>query len=375
MILIQNKLKISIMPIAIALFFLTILLRTGGNYKILSSHGKVKVKIDGQVMELQGKNGVILNKDDAIMLYHGAGIKLQFPGNTVHRFEGPLYTSIHSLKSLTGGDKKNTFFNHFTRWRGLKHIFDEEGENPVTRRRGDWVFSMQFYNDIRTEVSAANIFDTALSNVNKKKLKTVLAEIRHLFNAFSKPKQSVIQGLVYKYFGLHKTALSMVFSNYKKILHLKRLKEDRAIMEDYLIHTFIPIVVHVQSLKRERGAGNNRAFKLPLAHRQTLTANLDLWWAVFLVENGKLKPLGKSSKTSILPQKTYTLNKQVHHGMDGDTPPRPSCFIVAASPQSSLLDKYDNLELARKELLNAPTVHTKGNLIQAFTMIVVRTCF
>ncbi len=370
-----------------AFLLLSVPIQADTGYKIIDRRGKIKIRLHNQgnkVIRLQGGVNVQLRPDDSIMLFQGAQIHLRFPDKSKHQFKGPFYVSIKELENQTANGKQMPKLDQPGLWETIEPIFEAEGGKNPLEARGDWVKSKQFYDQITPFVSLPTVTDTPDTPAvrgHKIKLKAALEKTEILYHSFSKPTKTVIQGLIHKHFGMHKTALSMVFSGYEEILNFRERETDRAVMEYYLLLKFLPIVIQIQSnVETENNKKEEASHRFPL-NQQTIAANLDLWWTVFLVSEDKLIPIEKTYENSLMPQKYFTLKKRKQRG-EAEAKGKSQCYIIAASPIQSALTKYEDLDLAEKEFLTTrkPSIllngkNTRSSPCQAFNVVVVKKCF
>ena len=228
----KKECHIPLMIILVFTFFFPGFMPANPGYKIISYKGIVKVKQNAEVTRLTKQLPMDLKKGDAVMVYPGAEIEVMFPGGDKKTFTGPFYVAMESLEKPPAKERLS-FFAGPNQWKGIKRIFDEEGEEPFTTK-GTQEDSLNFYNEINQGVAVVKIEDKTLTPDKEKEMKEILDTAEQGFNAFTEEKQIVIRSLVYKIFGRYKTALDMIFSHYKGILYTKGKQPERELLEDYL---------------------------------------------------------------------------------------------------------------------------------------------
>ena len=203
------------------------------------------------------------------------------------------------------------------------------------------------------------IEDKTLTPGKEKEMKEILDTAEQGFNAFPEEKQIVIRSMVYKTFGRYKTALGMIFSYYKGILYTKGKQPERELLEDYLFNQFLPIVVTVHS-------------------PSSFSANFKLWWAAFYFDGKELKSLDKTIDYSMHPQNDYKLKDnptiQADTKSKGKSEGNPPCVFIAACADWAELERFDDLETAKKELLDKSIKETKSGTIQDYGSVIIKIC-
>jgi hypothetical protein len=327
-------------------------------YKIVSYKGTVKVKKDAAVSRLKNQPPIDLKNGDAVMVYPGAEIEVLFPGGDKKTFTGPFYATVESLENPPE-KARLSFFTGSSQWKGIERIFDEEGEESAGTTKGTQEDSLNFYNEINQGVAVVKIEDKFLSPDEEKEMKEILDSAAFGFNAFPEEKQIVIRSLVYKTFGRYKTALDTIFSHYKGILYTKGKQAERELLEDYLFNQFLPIVVTIHSTS-------------------TFSANCKLWWATFYFDGKDIKPLDKTIDYSMLPQNEYAVKD--HTAIRSGTQFKgkaegisPCVFIVACADWQDL-ERLDDLEIAKKELLDSHIKESRTGSIQDYGSIIIKLC-
>jgi len=354
-----QTIKKRMIPLKISLVFIlafsTGLLANPG-YKIISFKGTVKIKQNAKVSRLENQQlPTDLQKGDAVMVYPGAEIEIMFPTGDKKTFAGPFYSAIEALEKPPTKNRLS-FFAGPSQWKGIEKIFDEEGEESAGTTKGTQEDSLNFYNEINQGVAVVKIEDKTLSPDKENEMKEILDTASNSFNAFPEEKQIVIRSLVYKAFGRYKTALDMIFSHYKGILYVKEKQPEREFLEDSLFNEFLPIVVTIHS---------------PIS----FSSNLKLWWAAFYFDGQELKSLDKTIDYSLHPQNDYKVKDNPEprsdgkaKGMAGNT----RCLFIVACADWAELERLDDTETAKKELLENGLQETRAKSIQDYGKVVVK---
>jgi hypothetical protein len=354
----KKEWHVLLMIILVFTFFLPGFLPANQGYKIISYKGTVKVKQNAEVSRLENQPPIDLKKGDAVMVYPGAEIEVLFPGGDKKTFTGPFYAAIESLKKPLAKNRLS-FFAGAASWKGIERIFDEEGEESAGTTKGTQEDSLNFYNEINQGVAAVKIEDKTLSPGKEKEMKEMLDTAEQGFNAFPEEKQIVIRSLVYKTFGRYKTALDMIFSYYKGILYTKGKQPERELLEDYLFNHFLPIVVTIHS---------------PFS----FSSNFKLWWAAFYFDGEEFKSLDKTIDYSMHPQNDYKIKDnstiQANSKSKGTAKAGSQCLFIAACADWAELERFDDLETAKKELLDSSIKETKPGTIQSHGSVIIKIC-
>jgi hypothetical protein len=348
-------------PLLISLVFIfsfSGLMPANQGYKIISYKGTVKVKQNTEVTRLENQPPIDLKKGDAVMVYPGAEIEVMFPGGDKKNFTGPFYVLVESLEKPLAKERFS-FFAGPNQWKGIERIFDEEGEESAGTTKGTPEDSLNLYNEINQGAAVVIIEDKTLSPDKEKEMKEMLDTAEQGFNAFPEEKQIVIRSLVYKTFGRYKTALDMIFSYYKGILYTKGKQPERELLEDYLFNQFLPIVVTIHS-------------------PYSFSANFKLWWAVFYFDGKDFKFLDKTIDYSMQPQNDYKIKDnstlQANTKSKGMAKAGTQCLFIAACADWAELERFDDLETAKKELLDSGIKETKPGTIQDYGSIIIKIC-
>ncbi len=337
--------------------------------RIVSFQGKVKLKQKGKMTTLQKQKRIALEQEDAIMVYPGAKIEILLPGGKPKTFTGPFYSTVANLEKPFQ-DEMLSFFAEPSRWQAIKRLFDEEGEESSNTSRGTQEDSLNFYNEINPVAGKAKIEDETLTPSREKEMKETLATVNDGLNAFPEEKQVVVRVLVYKNFGLHKTSLVTIFDFYKNILHVKDKQPERELIEDYLFNHFLPIVLVAQPANRSRGAGASSHGNLEFS------SNLKLWWAAFYFDGQTLKAIDKTIDYSLHPQNIYKINYdkinrvKAKTGSTGGT--NSHYLFIVASTNWTELERYDDIETAKKEFLKNSIKEMKTGTIQDYGKVIIK---
>lgn len=354
-----NLIKKHMISFMIAMIFISCFpgfMQADTGYKIISFKGTVKVKQNAKVSQLDiGQLPIDLQKDDAVMVYPGAEIEIMFTTGGKKTFAGPFYSKAAALEKPPAQNRL-AFFAGSSRWKGIEKIFDEEGEESAGTTKGTPEDSINFYNEINQGIAAVIIEDKNLSPDKENEMKEILDTASNGFNAFPEEKQIVIRSLVYKAFGRYKTALDMIWSHYKGILYIKEKQPEREFLEDSLFNEFLPIVVTIHS-------------------SASFSSNLKLWWAAFYFDGKELKSLDNTIDYCLNPQNEYKLkdNPEIPSGvkakgMAGKT----RCLFIVACANWADLERYDDIETAKKELLENGLQETSTKSIQDYGRVVVK---
>jgi len=327
-------------------------------YKIISLKGKVKIKNNTKVIQLKKQLPFKLKKGDAVMVYPGAAIEMLFPDGKKKAFKGPFYSTVENLGKSYERNRLS-FFGKPKQWKAIERIFDEEGEESAGTTKGTQEDSLNFYNEINKGVAVVKIEDKTLTPDKEKEMNEILETAEQGFNAFPKEKQIVIRALVYKTFGRYKTALTTIFSHYKGILYIKGKQPERELMEDYLFNEFLPIAINIHS---------------PFS----FSSNFKLWWAAFFFDGKEFKTIEKTIDYSLYPQNEYKIKDnstiQADIKSKGMAKAESQCLFVVACADWAELEKFDDMEIARQELLESDIKETKLKTIQDYGKVIIKLC-
>lgn len=353
-----KKRMILLMILLVLTFSFSSFMLANAGYKITSYKGKVKVKKNAEVVWLKKQLHISLKKDDAVMVYPGAAIEIVFPDGKKKSFTGPFYSIVENLEKLVEKNRLS-FFGKPGQWKAVERIFNEEGEASAGTTKGTQEDSLNFYNEINQGVAKVTIEDKKLTPQKEKEMNEILETAEQGFNAFPEEKQIVIRSLVYKAFGRYKTALNMIFSHYKGILYARGKQPERELMEDYLFNEFLPIVITIDS-------------------SGTFSANFRLWWAVFSYDGRELKSIEKTIDYSMHPQNTYKIKDNIMLQADaktkGRTEPGSRYLFIVACADWAELEKFDNIEIAGRELLDKSIKEAKVKTIQDYGKVIIKLC-
>jgi hypothetical protein len=327
-------------------------------YKIISFKGKVKIKNNTEVIQLEKQLPFKLKKGDAVMVYPGAAIEMSFTNGNKKTFTGPFYSAVEALEKPFERNRLS-FFGKPGQWKAIERIFDEEGEESAGTTKGTQEDSLNFYSEINQGVAVVKIEDKSLTPDKEKEMNEILETAEQGFNAFPEEKQIVIRALVYKTFGRYKTALTTIFSHYKGILYAKGKQPERELMEDYLFSEFLPIVVTIHS---------------PFS----FSSNFKLWWAAFFFDGTELKGIEKTIDYSLYPQNDYKIKDnstiQANIKSKGMIKGKSQCVFIVACADWAELEKFDDIEIARQELLESSIKETKLKTIQDYGKVIIKLC-
>jgi hypothetical protein len=372
----KKERKITLMILLVFIFSFSSFMLANEEYKIVSYNGKVKVKKNDEVVHLKKKLYIYLNKNDAVMVYPDAAIEMVFPDGKKKTFTGPFYSTVESLEKPFDREQLS-FFGKPGQWKALERIFDEEGEVSAGATKGTQEASLNFYDEIKPVVAKVKIEDKALVPSTEEEMKEILETVGPGFNAFPQEKQMVIRSLVYKFFGWYKTALDMIFAHYKGILYTKGKQAERELIEDYLFNEFLPIVITIMPnegrKKFPKGMSSNRE----IYFNKTLYSNFRLWWAAFSYDGRELKPIEKTIDYSLHPENTFKLNKAIAINNTGNRTPairQGPCFFIVACADWTELEKFDDMEYARRELLENSLEETGSTTIREYGKVIIKLC-
>lgn len=365
----KTKYKYQKVLIVILAFILSFpgLIHSAKQYKIVSYKGKVKVmkrykiKLPDNInkkINWVRKPNIILRKDDAVMAYRGASVKMSFPSGDIKTFKGPFYATAQTLEK--GIDKEQlTAFETPALWKRIERVFDEEGDSTVITRSGP-NDKDAFYKEIKKRAVDSSLQDNTLPPHKKSEMETALKIAETAFNAFPKVKQTIVRALVYKQYGMNKTALSTVFSHYESIRGDKAKEKEQDAAENYMYNEFLPIVVHIVSKGNHRQLG---FFKL-------FSSNFKLWWAVFYYDGNQLIEIEKTIDYKQEPQKLYRLRKPIKK----KTGAVSQCVFIVVCPDWSQLETLDDIESAKKELLTGKVKETQVTTIRDWGKVTIKLC-
>ncbi len=328
-------------------------------YKIISSNGTVKIKTNTKVIRLEKQLPFILKKDDAVMIYPNASIEVVLPNGNNKTISGPLYATVDTLENPPSKELLD-FFAKPSQWKGIERIFEEEGQESSGTTRGTQEDSLNLYSDINNAMGEIKIEDKPLSPEKEKEMKKNLETAEKGFRAFPEEKRTVIRSMVYKAFGLDKTAMSNVLSFYKGILNKKEQQPQRELLEDYLFNQFLPIVVKI-----------DRTVFPPL-----FTSNIKIWWVTFYFDGNQLKSLDNTLDYSTYPLATYKIKSipsvKPNSSARGTAQGKKTYLFIVACADWTELEKLDDLKFAQKELLETRKSETQAKKIQDFGTVIIK---
>ena len=310
--------------ILILLFIIPMIIQASGQYRLLSWKGEVKIMKGGKFISLTGQTKISLEKGDGIWIANGAEVKLQFPGGNQKVCSGPCFTKIETLEKAREGP--STIVN-LIKSMGIEELLSRKKEDTLGGTRAG---SERLYKKIKKAIGEME--EPLLEAGKEKDMKEVLVDIEARFDAATMETQVLIKARVYKHFNMDKQASMTVFNYYEKIRSLESKDIERNFIEDFLLNEFLPIVI---------------TFNLEDPDFITFSSNFELWWAVFFYDGKELKEIMKTIDTSLDRQVTFRINRGNIRSKPNNS---PYLFIIAGY-NSSELEKLDNMETAKKELL------------------------
>ncbi len=352
----------------------------GAEFRLLSLKGKVKVKKgdDFFAISVENMDRISLGAGDALLVYPSSSAEILLPKNNKLRLNGPLYSTSSKLGKKNFDRISSSFFAQSKLLEILKLLFDAEGDEAAGTTRGTIEDSLNFFNEIDPVAQKANIEDQTLSTADKKKMDEMLSLLQTRFNAFSGEKQIIMRCALYKTLGLHKTALTTIFTYYKGILNVKGKQTERELLEDYLFKQFLPVVVvihPIESIVTTRGVSPSPGKPFNKEFR----SNLKLWWASFYYDGAKFIPIEKTIDHSLLPQDSYIIKNSALNQLDSLAKRNKNgkskshdIFVVGCSDWQEI-ERYDDLKYAEKEILKQPTKPAKdGTATQDFGKVIIK---
>ena len=372
----KGKLRVSLMIFLIFCFNFSGFIAANVEYKIISYKGKVKVKKDDEVVLLEKQLHIYLKKSDAVMIYPGAAIEMVFPDGKKRTFAGPLYSTVESIEDPFNRDRLS-FFGKPGQWKAIERIFDEEGEESAGTTKGSQEDSLNFYDEIKPVAGKVKIEDKALAPHKQKEMKEILETVEPGFNAFPEDKQIVIRSLVYKSFGRYKTALNMIFAHYKGILYAKGKQAERELIEDYLFNEFLPIVLSIKPDDKGEQFPKGTSISQEICFNKTFYSNFRLWWAAFFYDGRGLETIEKTIDYSLHPENIFKLDKKVIINGTGNKAAdvrQSPCFYIVACADWTELEKFDDMEYARGELLENNIREMESETVLGYGRVIIKLC-
>jgi hypothetical protein len=369
----KKEWNIPLMILPVFIFYFSSFLLANGEYKIVSFKGKVKVKQNDEIVRLEKQLHVYLKKGDAVMVYPGAAIEMVFPDGNKKTLTGPFYSTVAALEKPYARNLLS-FFGKPGQWKAIERIFNEEGEESAGTTKGTQD-SLNFYDEIKPVVAKVEIEDKELAPAKKKEMKEILVTVEPGFNAFPEDKQMVIRSLVYKSFGWYKTALNMIFAYYKGILRTKGKQAERELIEDYLFHEFLPIVITIMPNEKNKLFPKGTSTSREIYFNKTFYSNFRLWWAAFFYDGRELESIQKTIDYSLHPENTFKLEKSFNHtGNRTAGVNRAPCVYIVACADWTVLEKFDDMEYAGRELLKSGIKETGSTTIRGYGKIMIKIC-
>lgn len=370
----KKEWNIPLMILPVFIFYFSSFLLANGEYKIVSFKGKVKLKQNDEIVRLEKQLHVYLKKGDAVMVYPDAAIEMVFPDGNKKTFAGPFYSTAAALEKPYARNLLS-FFGKPGQWKAIERIFNEEGEESAGTTKGTQEDSLNFYDEIKPVVAKVEIEDKELAPAKKKEMKTILETVEPGFNAFPEDKQMVIRSLVYKSFGWYKTALNMIFAYYKGILRTKGKQAERELIEDYLFHEFLPIVITIMPNEKNKLFPKGTSTSREIYFNKIFYSNFRLWWAAFFYDGRELESIQKTIDYSLHPENTFKLEKSFNHtGNRTAGVNRAPCVYIVACADWTVLEKFDDMEYARRELLKSGIKETGSTTIRGYGKIMIKIC-
>jgi hypothetical protein len=353
----KSKWKISLM---VLMFFVTGLIPAETGYKIVSFKGTVKVNKGNKIITLQERLPIYLKKDHSLMLYRGASVEIVFPNGSRETFDGPFYAAVSTLQKPFTKNQLSLFEeNHL--WKPIQRIFEEEEEIHGPGRSGP-ADRGAFKDEINKSLTDKSLDDPALPTDKIKELNAALETVDILFNAFPEVRRIVIKALVYRQFGLNKKALETIMVYYKSIAGKPGKRIVRGQVEDYVYTEFLPIEINIESQNSEGSPVNG--------FYMTFTARLDLWWAAFYYNGKELIEIEKTCDFKQHPQRTFSVRKN----LDAKPGQSPHCIFIVVCPEWTELERLDDIDAAREELLADNIKETTVNTVKDWGKVTIKLC-
>jgi hypothetical protein len=344
--------------------FLIIIFSIGlyGNYVVITCKGKVKLKRENEFIWLKEGIRVPLGKADFIMAYPDAVITIRFPDDKSKVFSGPFYATAEEMgKGIKTGETPLLSKPSFRK--SIREILDRMEDVIVGPVKGDDLEgSLNFYNEIKEAMAKVPVEDSKLSPGKKKEMEKALASINGRFSGASLDQVVLIKSILFKQYGMHRSALMSVFNHYEHIMKTKGKQKERELLEDFLFNEFLPIRVVIET-------------RSPL----TFSSNFDLWWAAFRYNGEKLEEITKTRDDSLHPQDTFKLEenmvKSTNEDMEIESKNKVQCVFIVACADWDELEKYDKIEYAEKQLLEGGIKETTGGTVRDYSKVIIKLCF
>jgi hypothetical protein len=339
-------------------------IHAAGQYRVLSWKGDVKVMQGGKFLQLTKQSNVLLQENDAIWIANGARIELGCPDGSRREFNGPRFSRVETLEKVKT-KRQPSFFVIFFKNLDLGEYITRDKEKSVggTRARG-FESSESFYEELKKAIPGME--DRTLAGEKRKEVEEALAIVDRDFDAAPPEVKILLRAKVYKHFNLDKQALKTAFNYYETILKVKGKEKERALLEEFLIDEVLPVVVtyeveeHSLLYSRELDTGSRISVQF--------SSNFKVWWAAFSFDGKEIKEIEKTIDHKRNPQETFTIRNHP----TGNEKDKPYYLFIIANPMWSQLEKYDDMEVAGKELLEGGIPETSSNKAKGFRKVTVK---
>jgi hypothetical protein len=291
---------------------------------VLSWKGDVKIWKGGKFISLAGQAKISLEKGDGIWLANGAEVEVRFPGGDQKVFNGPRFTKVETLEKARKGP---SIIVNLIKSMGIEELLSRKKEDKLGGTRAG---SERLYKKIKSIIPEMQ--EPLAAAKKEKDMNEVLSLVEARFDAAPMEKQVLIKARVYKHFNRDKLALMTVFNYYEKIRNLEDKKGERNFIEDFLFDEFLPIVI---------------TFNLEDRDFITFSSNFKLWWAAFFFDGEELREIVKTIDSSLNRQDIFRITP----GNIGRKQNKAQYLFIIAGYNSSELEKLDNMEVAKKELM------------------------
>jgi len=283
-------------------------------------------------------------------------------------FNGPCFKKVETLEK-NKAKARPSFLVNFIKITRIPELFSREKEEAAGTTKGDdFKSSLSFYKEIKKAIEEefAEVKDNPPAAGKEKEMSEGLAVVDNDFDAAPLEKQAIMKARIYKHFNQDKHALMTVFNYYEKILNAEGKQKEREFLEDCLFNEFLPVVITYEVEEPSLLYGG----ELDTGARVSLRfdSNFKLWWAAFSFDGKEMKEIKKTIDSSLIPQETFTIRNHP----TGNEESKPYYLFIIANPVWSQLEKYDDIEVARKELLEGGIPEASFNKAKGFRKVIVK---
>jgi hypothetical protein len=339
-------------------------IKASGQYRVLSWKGDVKIRKDGTFISLAGQSQISLKKSDAIWIANGAKIEFGCPDGLKREFKGPRFSRVETLEKVKIKSQPSFYVIFFKNLNLGEYIARDKVKSVGGTRARGFESSEDFYEKLKQAIPGME--DRTPAGEKNKEVEEALAIVDHDFDAAPPEVKIILRAKVYKHFNRDKQALKTAFNYYETILKVKEKQKERALLEEFVIDEVLPVVVTYEveepsllyGWELDTGPGISVRFD----------SNFKVWWAAFSFDGKEIKEIEKTIDRKRNPQESFTIRNHP----TGNEKNKPYYLFIIANPVWSQLEKYDDIEIARKELLEGGIPETSSNTAKGFRKVTVK---